>query len=217
MSFSKRLLHARKRINLTQDELCKKVGVTRSAVNTWENASKDNLFPTPKNLDKLALVLNVSPIWLRFGDKQPKDDILSIEQSEKMYMLCDAPILNLSEISGWISRSKEKTKIGVDMNEMENCVFRFKIEGDSMINPNNLIESLIPGEIAVVDTSKNKDLSSGDYVLAQYGINDNYKARMFYKDGTDSYLSPLNPQFNRVPLDDNVRIIGKIVKTERVK
>ena len=61
MEFKDRLIKLRKELNLTQEELAKKIGYTRTAVSAWEIGRNE-----PSNADtiKLAEYFNVSTDYL---------------------------------------------------------------------------------------------------------------------------------------------------------
>ena len=61
MEFKDRLIKLRKELNLTQEELAKKIGYTRTAISAWEIGRNE-----PSNADtiKLAEYFNVSTDYL---------------------------------------------------------------------------------------------------------------------------------------------------------
>ncbi len=61
---SDRLKWARNRAELRQDDLGKLVGTTRHAIQKIE----DGITRRPRNMEKLARVLDVSPAWLQFNN-----------------------------------------------------------------------------------------------------------------------------------------------------
>lgn len=54
---NERIRALRKMMNMSQEELAKRVGVTKQSVCNWEN---DNIQPSVEMLEKLASVLSVS-------------------------------------------------------------------------------------------------------------------------------------------------------------
>ncbi len=61
MTFGNRLAEARKRRNITQEQLAEKLGVTRQAVSRWES---DMAFPETDKLVRMAELLEVSCDYL---------------------------------------------------------------------------------------------------------------------------------------------------------
>lgn len=61
MEFKDRLIKLRKELNLTQEELAKKIGYTRTAVSAWEIGRNE---PSNSDTVKLAEYFNVSTDYL---------------------------------------------------------------------------------------------------------------------------------------------------------
>ena len=60
-TFGDRLVAAREKANLSQQDLAKRLGVKNSTIKSWEN---DNSDPRANRLSMLAGLLNVSITWL---------------------------------------------------------------------------------------------------------------------------------------------------------
>ena len=60
-TFGDRLVAAREKSNLSQQDLAKRLGVKSSTIKSWEN---DNSEPLANSLSMLAGLLNVSITWL---------------------------------------------------------------------------------------------------------------------------------------------------------
>ena len=67
-TLGKRIVHHRKRLNLTQDQLAEKLGVTAQAVSKWEN---DQSCPDIAMLPKLAEIFGISIDELLGASQQP--------------------------------------------------------------------------------------------------------------------------------------------------
>lgn len=214
MSFSKRLSKKRFEFRLTQEELSKQLGVTRAAVNMWENPPSEEIFPNSKNLKKLCTIFGVSEVWMRFGEVQEKR--LELQRDE--LIISGPPILRGFEINEWLlsKQSLLIREVSVTMEEKTKDYFQFTVDGDSMISNSDHEKSIFSGEIALVDTSAISDIKSGDIVLAQFGsLSDNYKMRIYNKDGSDAYLCPLNPRYSQTLVNENVRIVGKVIRLHK--
>ena len=215
MSFQKRLIKMRSKLNLTQLELANAISVTRAAVNGWENNPDLRAKPTYRNLDKLASTLGVTAEWLENGDTvstfKPKDYISTTQHN---LLFSSPPFLNQDEIGDWIKSKKHILKKGDKMTELErqSTQYEIKIEGDAMYLLNNE-RSLKSGDIVRIDPTLD-NLKAGDFVLAKGKGMESYKVRMFCKDGSEEYLSALNPLFPNISLyevDANI-IVGKLTK-----
>jgi len=67
--WGKRIKEAREALRLTQDYVTEKLHLWRVTVSHWEN---EKGFPTKKNLDKLAKILNVSAKYIKTGENKPQ-------------------------------------------------------------------------------------------------------------------------------------------------
>ncbi len=61
MSMGSKLAQARKKANLTQEQLAERLGVTRQAVSRWES---DTAYPETDKIVRMAQILNVSCDYL---------------------------------------------------------------------------------------------------------------------------------------------------------
>ena len=61
MSMGSRLASARKKVNLTQEQVAQRLGVSRQAVSRWES---DTACPETEKIVRLARLLEVSCDWL---------------------------------------------------------------------------------------------------------------------------------------------------------
>lgn len=209
MSFTQRLIETRKALGLSQEQFSKKVGCSRAAVNFWENAKNDNILPKPDNLEKCAEVLGVTADWLRFGDTASRRYKV-IDSFSSHHIIARAPVLKTTEIRAWIDSKKEILKKGEEMNtqEVDSVCFIHVIENNAMESATDPASSIPCGAELLIDPSSR--IEPGNIVLCQYGVTDNFKVRKYMRDGTDCYLQALNNVLEHMPVNDNVRIIGRV-------
>ena len=79
-TFGDRLVAAREKSNLSQQDLAKRLGVKNSTIKSWEN---DNSEPRANRLSMLAGLLNVSITWLISAEGS------GVEDPEKSYEMPD--------------------------------------------------------------------------------------------------------------------------------
>jgi len=77
----RRLNYARSRLDLTQEDLAKMTGISRSSIGTTETACNPSV-PFVQ-IVSLAKALNVSPMWLIGFDNTMPDDAEEIEMQKK--------------------------------------------------------------------------------------------------------------------------------------
>ncbi len=69
MSFGQRLRELRKKQNLSQDYLAKKLGITKGAISQWELGLINSRNIKAENMDKLVRILNTSVSYLLSGKR----------------------------------------------------------------------------------------------------------------------------------------------------
>ena len=88
-TFGDRLVAAREKSNLSQQDLAKRLGVKNSTIKSWEN---DNSEPRANRLSMLAGLLNISIAWLICAEGS------GVEQPEKSYVTPDYLQESLKEL-----------------------------------------------------------------------------------------------------------------------
>ena len=88
-TFGDRLVAAREKSNLSQQDLAKRLGVKNSTIKSWEN---DNSEPRANRLSMLAGLLNVSITWLISAEGS------GVEGPEKTYETPDDLQESLTEL-----------------------------------------------------------------------------------------------------------------------
>lgn len=85
MEFKDRLINLRKELNLTQEELAKKIGYTRTAISAWEIGRNE-----PSNADtiKLANFFGVSTDYLlgKSDIRNPEETKINIDEAEVSFL-----------------------------------------------------------------------------------------------------------------------------------
>ena len=89
-TFGDRLVAAREKSNLSQQDLAKRLGVKNSTIKSWEN---DNSEPRANRLSMLAGLLNVSITWLISAEGS------GIEDPKRSYELPDDLQDSLKELT----------------------------------------------------------------------------------------------------------------------
>ncbi len=78
-----RVTAARERMNMTQTQLAKRMGIQVSTLRGWEN---DNSEPRANRLSMMAGILNVSIMWLLNGEGEGVDEA-GVDGSETLGIL----------------------------------------------------------------------------------------------------------------------------------
>lgn len=199
-----RIKHARVEKGLTQDELAKLMGVTRSAVGFWEH---DKNLPPAKDFPRLASVLGVSVAYLQMETDLPyvneipmPDDVLKIPIIATVK--CGVNGLAFEEDGGFVNVQKRH---GDDLRA-------FRCKGDSMINAGihdgdvaivRIQDTVESGELAIVvingDEGTLKKVHIQNDAIILESANPMFPARVFT--GVDRAI---------------VHIVGKVIEIRRI-
>jgi len=72
MDFSEKLVHLRKKNNMTQEELAEKMNISKQAISKWEAQGK---IPRTENLKRLSEIFQVSLDYLMQGEEIDEHEI----------------------------------------------------------------------------------------------------------------------------------------------
>ena len=199
----KRIRLARIQKGLTQDELAKLMGVTRSAVGFWEY---DKNLPPAKSFPQLASVLGVSVSYLQMETDYPiANEIPMPEDIKKIPIIatvkCGINGLAFEEDGGYVN---------VDVRHGED-LRAFRCKGDSMIN-----EGIHDGDVAIVRVQDS--VESGELAIVVINSDEGTLKRVRFQ-GDAIILESANPSYPaRVFTGVDraiVHIVGKVIETRR--
>lgn len=88
--------------------------------------------------------------------------------------------------------------------------FALRIEGDSMTAPIGV--SIPHGSIVIVDPDA--EYTNGSIVVAKLIDVQEATIKKLVLDGPNKYLTPLNPNYGPIPINENCRIVGVAKKVE---
>ena len=109
-TFGDRLVAARKKSNLSQQDLAQRLGVKNSTIKSWEN---DNSEPRANRLSMLAGLLNVSITWLISAEGS------GVEGPEKTYETPDDLQESLTELMALkVNLLKNVNRINIIENKL---------------------------------------------------------------------------------------------------
>ncbi|HZW61291.1 MAG TPA: S24 family peptidase [Candidatus Babeliales bacterium] len=197
-----RLKSKMKELGLTQEELARKLGVTRSAVAHYVQGTRQ---PPLKQMVKLAGVLKVDPSWLQFGKAQ--DTATSAKQQSRK-ALNRIPVLEWQQAVNYNPEdSHEKTL------EYFSCIdtecYALQIKGDSMVSSLTQSVSFNPGSYVIVDP--NKQPEHGSFVISTASTKKDTILRQYVEEGGVVYLKPLNPQYPLIQMERSTKILGVVI------
>ncbi|MEQ5221018.1 S24 family peptidase [Providencia alcalifaciens] len=207
-----RIKARRLQLNLTQEVLAKKLGVSRVSVTKWETGMAK---PDGENLQNLAHALETSAEWILYGKNAPTDKELF--PSRKPLSITEVPVISSVQAGMWNATCESATLddvirwIGTTVR-VSNSAFGLDVRGDSMTNPNGA-PTIPEGSTVIVETDYgNMDDLYGKIVVAILDGTSEATIKKLVWDSPYSYLMPLNPSFNPILINGNCRIIGKVVQ-----
>ncbi|MDE9467419.1 helix-turn-helix domain-containing protein [Xenorhabdus bovienii] len=209
--FPKRIAMARQALNLTQEELAKKVGVVRRQIAAYEGGESK---PREKVLYNLAAALGTSSEWLTSG-KGTAPDLGNIRRTVTLpeiplYIESDFTSTKFYDSYGHITASPSDFIVAPP--GASELAFAIKLQGDSMSSMHS--PSFPHGSIITFEPTEGA--ADADFIL--YGYNGNkFIFRQVILDQGCVYLCPLNPEYSKYKINtdkDDFEILGVAIHTQ---
>jgi len=208
-SWAIRIKSRMKELDMTQEMLANKVGVTRGAITHYLSGRR---VPPLKQFQKLAMVLKADPAWLQYGTADNKVLTKKSDKKQKSEQAHRIPLLNWNQVTDFVKGKLPANKIQEHVphffSDNENG-FALRVKGDSMTSPLSSRKSFHEQEIIIVDP--NKTAVHNDYVIALLAQSKEAVFKQFIIEGGIPYLKPLNPQYPILAMGKNVRILGVLI------
>lgn len=198
MSIFTRIRELRLAKGLTMEELAQKVGYGgRSAIAKVENGERQI---SHEMLMKYADVLDVSPLWLLYGDDAPRGELRPIK-SKRFPMLgkiaCGEPIYSCEEHESYVD--------AVDDIDADFCL---TAQGNSMIGAR-----IQDGDVVFI--KKQPTVRNGEIAAVAIGDEFTLKYWYYYPEKNKLVLNPSNPAYEPLVFTDaeldTVYCLGKAV------
>lgn len=214
-NLSERLISRRNSLNLTQDGLAKKAGVTRVAISKAELGLTKNF--NSNTLFKISKALECDPQWLQTGKDgtEPKKDEgwnRNVSIGRQKDVKYSYPTLNWVQ-AGQFMLAGDNYSI-YDMDNWKGSVkyagengFWLVVKGDSMSSP---VGVTFPEGMSIL-INPDAEVYPGCYVLAYRKNSGEATFKQYICDAGDEYLKPLNPQYSVIKVDEDCVIGGVIV------
>lgn len=214
-------ISARRRAQkMSQDELAKRIGITRVSISKWESGLNQ---PKGRYLNDLAAALGVTVDWLLTGSggapessaDQPIPGYHNVEPAV-IPQGTRVPVLSYVQAGHWHEMCEQATAFdgnveyvtaGVDVGP---CGFGLWLRGNSML------PLFKEGDLIIVDPDEAPQ--PGDYVVAKNGSEEatfkKYRPRGIDENGQEVFeLVPLNDDYPIMHSDrQHIQIIGVMVE-----
>lgn len=216
MKLPDRIKQRRTAMFLTQNELAKKIGVSRVAVSQWERGDTS---PKGENLFSLSKALDCDAEWLvrGEGDESPKStqNIKAAEiGSHKVPVLSYVQAGNWCESQAYSGVDGDIEYVHADMEEGSRA-FAVWVQGNSMAPEFN------EGDLIIIDPDVTP--LPGDFVVAKNGGEEctfkKYRPRGYKEDGTEIFeLVPLNEDYATLRSEISpIHIIGTMIEHRKFR
>jgi len=198
-----RFKKARVDAGLTQIQLAEKANSSQASINKIESG----LTMRPRNIDKFASIMKVSPEWLQFGvgdnsnitGASPIRRMIPVISWIQAGELCESNVLELHDVDEWLP---------CPVNASDKA-FGLRVKGDSMTSPHRGERSYPEGIVIYVDPEA--PLSSGRRVIAKLSTSEESTFKTYVEDGGLKYLIPINPQYPTVEMKNDIHVCGVII------
>lgn len=214
-------ISARRRAQkMSQDELAKRIGITRVSISKWESGLNQ---PKGRYLNDLAAALGVTVDWLLTGsggspESSAEQQIPGYHNVEPavIYQGTRIPVLSYVQAGNWREMCEQATTFDGNVEyvsaggEIGPYGFGLWLRGDSML------PLFKEGDLIIVDPDEAPH--PGDFVVAKNGSEEatfkKYRPRGIDENGQEVFeLVPLNDDYPTMHSDrQHIQIIGVMVE-----
>lgn len=225
MEFKDRLTQRLKETGLTQSELAKRIGVSKTTITFWKTGVNKL---SGENLMALAKALRCSARWLATGEGSPvpeslsldkpwldMDDASNVEQGPPIVSPYRAiPIVGTAQMGAegyWYALDEGEG--AVDVPSKDPGAYALRLRGDSMA------PAIRSGWIAVCEP--NGRLVPGEYVMIRLVDGECMLKELLYANDEEVSVMSLNPAYSRrtIPMEqiEQMHYVGHIVAPSKVR
>lgn len=201
-NWSDRLKSKMHELGMTQEELAKTLGLSRSAIGHYMTGTRH---PPLKQFVKIATLLKTDPAWLQFGKISSSDTKVSNSKTKANGI----PLLTWQEVAEASTSVKSKSGSRLEYTNLgNNDCYALEVKTDSMSSANGV--SFNPGSYIIIDPNKVPEHNS--YLVFVNPPNKNEALfRQFIEEGGSKYLKALNPQYGMQEMTSKTKILGVII------
>ncbi|HDZ8834630.1 TPA: helix-turn-helix domain-containing protein [Aeromonas dhakensis] len=215
-----RIAARRRAQKMSQDELARRIGITRVSISKWESGLNQ---PKGRYLNDLAAALGVTVEWLLTGEGsapessgEPRIPGYHNVEPAVIYQGKRIPILSYVQAGNWREMCEQATAFDGNAEyvsaggEIGPYGFGLWLRGDSMV------PLFKEGDLIIVDPDESPQ--PGDYVVAKNGSDEatfkKYRPRGIDESGQEVFeLVPLNDDYPTMHSDrQHIQIIGVMVE-----
>lgn len=192
-------------------EIARRLGVSRASVSLWMSGGTKKV--DADNLMALSDLLGVSLRWLQTG----KGERYNVKENNVAY---HSKIEYFVPLISWV-RAGEFCEVHdpFEPGDAEDWVprppgasknsYSLKVQGDSMTSPYPGARSYPEGLYIIVDPDK--EVLPGCRGVFRLSDSSHVTFKELVSDAGNLYLKPLNPQYDKIPVDQNMVTCGKVI------
>ena len=226
MKISTRIKQVMKERGMTQSELSKESGISKSTLSEWLN---DKYEPKQNSIYILSQTLGVSPTWLMGLDVDKENELdiseiynqLNKPRKNKVYNYAEHElkeqnkVINLKETQVVYLNSKLSAGTGIldldpaDTKEIEYNGYVPKHDLAFLVDGNSMEPTFQNGEVVFVE--RTPDIHSGQFIAVQ--VNEEAFIKKAYIEDERLRLVSLNKDYEDIYADghDDIRVIGRVI------
>jgi len=208
MTRGQRLRQLRNFRKISQEKLAELVGVSQGTVTKLEKDKAED----SRYLYKICKILNCNIDWLETG----KGASPFVDAQDFAIPEGSIPVLTWTDIKApmdWsILGEKHKEFIPMFGNGGSKS-FALRIQGDSMVSSIPGEHTFIEHEIILVDPEKTP--KHGDFVVVLQRGATQAIFKQYLIEGTNVYLSSLNPRYPTIQFNDTIQICGVVIAKQK--
>jgi SOS-response transcriptional repressor LexA len=205
MDMKNRIAQRMAELDMTQEELSAKVGISQVSIHKILKGGQT------RKVVALAEALQCSPAWLETGRDASSSGISPgpALSDRKLPLISFVKAGELCEAEDPYPPGEAERWVDTYINVKEG-MYALRVEGDSMASPTGS-HSFPEGMIIIVDPTKRAE--NGKFVIARDG-NGKATFKKLSIDGDRSYLVPLNPRYDPIPIKTELHICGVVVAAQ---
>lgn len=209
-----RLKLLREDAKLTQLQVAERFSISKNSISEWEKGKSS---PSLDKLPVLARLYKTSIEYILTG-RESKGMGMEHQINGSGLAVGRVPLISLKQACIWGSTTTMQTEFTnesitewVETTEARSECFALMMVGDSMLNPHNQ-KSLSEGMVIIIDTAA--ECTHRSIVVAQVKGQEQAVIRQLIIEGSDRYLTALNPQYPLIVVNDETTIIGVAIKAQ---
>lgn len=153
----------------------------------------------------ISEALGVSPAELMFG-----------AQSDQVISNYEYPLLTKIQAGAFTENSNSYTEKDAiawipTAKKASDRAFWLEVEGHSMTAAQGGKPSFPEGMLILIDPKE--PVNVGDFCIARLNGNE-FTFKKLIRESGQTFLEPLNPKFDLIPINENCEIIGKVIKSQ---